>query len=109
MKKIIACIVFFTFSYAIAETGKFKDSVDLADLSQLSSEALETFKDIEFKVFLKKIDHALAKIGEHKAEENLKAVKLALETKKLRLKTAESELKEAKATSDQAKIADAVS
>jgi hypothetical protein len=107
MKKMIAGIVLFIFSYAIAETAEFKDSVDLADLSQLSSEALETFKDMEFKVFLTKIEHARAKAKVRKAEEALKAAKLALDSKKLHLKAAESELKEAKAASDQAKIAGA--
>jgi hypothetical protein len=82
----------------------FKDSVDIVDLAQLSPEVLETLKDVEFNLFLAKIEHARAKVTQRKAEEALKAAKLALGSRKLRSKAAQAEVKEARAGSDQGKI-----
>jgi hypothetical protein len=87
-----------------ADAGLFGDDVDLADLSQLSPDALETLKDTEFNVFLAKVRHAGDKILENKAGENLKTAKLTLDSKNLHLKSAEADLKEAKATQDQGQI-----
>ena len=104
MRKILinlAVLVLFCYS---ANAGLFGDDVDLADLSQLSPDALETFKDTEFNVFLTKVKHAGAKVLENKAGENLKTSKLTLDSKNLHLKSAEADLKEAKATQDQGQI-----
>jgi len=90
--------------YSSANAGLFGDDVDLADLSQLSPDALETLKDTEFNVFLTKVKHAGAKVLENKASENLKAAKLTLDSKNLHLKSAEADLKEARATQDQGQI-----
>ena len=98
---ILAFLVFFYYS---ANAGLFGDDVDLADLSQLSPDALETLKDTEFNVFLTKAKHAGAKVLENKAGENLKTAKLTLDSKNLHLKSAEADLKEAKATQDQGQI-----
>ena len=97
----LAILVLFYYS---ANAGLFGDDVDLADLSQLSPDALETLKDTEFNVFLTKVKHAGAKILENKASENLKTSKLTLDSKNLHLKSAEADLKEAKATQDQGQI-----
>jgi hypothetical protein len=78
--------------------------VDLADLSQLSPDALETLRDTEFNVFLKKVKHAGTKVLESKAGDDLKTAKLTLDSKNLHLKSAEADLKEARATQDQGQI-----
>jgi len=104
MRKTFMSLMMVLLVYSVAEAADFKDSVDLADLIQLSPAALETFKDVEFKVFLAKIEHARAKATAQKTREALKAAKLRLDSKKLRLKAAQAEVKDAKAASDQGKI-----
>jgi hypothetical protein len=52
MRKIFLVLAILAFGYNGAYAGLFKDDVDLADLSQLSEEALESLKDTEFKVIL---------------------------------------------------------
>ena len=66
MQKILMGLAILAIVYNGANAGLFKDDVDLADLSQLSPEALDTFKDTEFKVFLMKVRHAGAKVLENK-------------------------------------------
>jgi hypothetical protein len=90
--------------YTGAEAADYKDSVDVADLVQLSLEVLDTLKDVEFNVFLAKIQHIRTKAEARKAKDALKAAKLALNSKNLRVKTAQAEVKEAKAAPDQGKI-----
>ena len=107
MRKILIYLVILALAYNGANAGLFGDDVDLADLSQLSPDALETLKDTEFNVFLTKVKHAGAKVLENKAGEGLKASKLALDSKNLHLKSAEADLKEAGATQDQGQIEDA--
>ena len=104
MRKILIYLAILVLFYCSANAGLFRDDVDLADLSQLSPDALETLKDTEFNVFLTKVKHAGAKVLENKASENLKAAKLTLDSKNLHLKSAEADLKEAKATKDQRQI-----
>jgi hypothetical protein len=62
MRKILVVLSILVFVYSGTNAGLFKEDMDLADLSQLSSEALETFKDNEFNVFLMKVKHAGAKV-----------------------------------------------
>jgi hypothetical protein len=90
--------------YNGAGAGIFKEDVNLADLSQLSPEALETLKDTEFNVFLRKVKHAGTKVLENKAKEDLKISKLTLDAKKQHHKSAEADLKEAKAAQDSTQI-----
>ena len=104
MRKIMMGLVIVAIVYNSAEAGLFGDDVDLADLSQLSPEALETFKEAEFNVFLMKVRHAGAKVLENKAKENLKTSKLTLDAKNKHLKSAEADLKEAKAAQDSTRI-----
>ena len=104
MRKILMGLAILALVYNGANAGLFGDDVDLADLSQLSPDALETLKDTEFKVFLTKVRHAGAKVLESKSSDDLKASKLTLDAKNLHLKSAEADLKEAKATKDQGKI-----
>jgi hypothetical protein len=104
MKKILMGLAILAFAYNGATAGLFGDDVDLADLSQLSPEALETFKDTEFNVFLMKVRHAGAKVLENKAKEDLKTSKLTLDAKNKHFKSAEADLKEAKAAQDSTRI-----
>ena len=104
MRKILIYLAMLALVHNGADAGLFGDDVDLADLSQLSPDALETLKDTEFNVFLTKVEHAGAKILENKAGDDLKTSKLTLDSKNLRLKSAEADLKEAKATQDQRQI-----
>ena len=104
MRKVLIYLAILVLFYNSANAGLFGDDVDLADLSQLSPDALETLKDPEFNVFLAKVKHAEAKILENKAGENLKTARLTLDSKNLHLKSAEADLKEARATQDQGQI-----
>ncbi len=78
MRKIFVVLTILAFGYNGANAGLFKDDVDLADLSQLSAEALESLKDPEFKVIVMKINHAGAKVLESIAREDLKEYQKAL-------------------------------
>ena len=104
MRKIFLYLAILVLFYNGANAAIFGDDVDLADLSQLSPDALETLKDTEFNVFLTKVKHAGAKVLENKAGDDLKKAKLTLDSKNLHLKSAEADLKEAKATQDQGQI-----
>ena len=104
MRKILIYLAILALVHNGANAGLFGDDVDLADLSQLSPDALETLKDTEFNVLLTKVEHAGAKILENKARKDLKTSKLTLDSKNLHLKSAEADLKEAGATQDQGKI-----
>ena len=98
MRKILMGLAMLAIFYNGAYAGLFKDDVDLADLSQLSPEALETLKQTEFNVFLMKVKLAGAKVLETMAKNDLKKSKLTLDAKKQRFKSAEADLKEAKAS-----------
>ena len=104
MRKILIYLAILVLFYNGANAGMFGDDVDLADLSQLSPDALETLKDTEFNVFFTKVKHAGAKVLENKAGDDLKKAKLTLDSKNFHLKSAEADLKEAKATQDQGQI-----
>ena len=75
MRKILMGLAILVIFYNSAYAGLFKDDVDLADLSQLSPEALETLKDIEFNAFVKKVKLAGAKVLENMAKNDLKTAK----------------------------------
>ena len=77
-----------------SEAGLFGDEVDLADLSQLSSEALNTLNEVEFAVFIAKVKHAGSKVKENRAREDLKSAKSQLDTKSIELKAAKAKYKE---------------
>jgi len=77
-----------------SDAGLFGDEVDLADLSQLSSEALDTLKDVEFAAFIARVKHAGAKVKENRAREDLKTAKSQLNTKSIELKAAKAKYKE---------------
>ena len=98
MRKILMGLAMLVIFYNGAYAGLFKDDVDLADLSRLSPEALETLKQTEFNVFLMKVKLAGAKVLEDMAKNDLKTSKLTLDAKKQRFKSAEADLKEAKAS-----------
>ena len=104
MRKILMSLAILALVYNGADAGLFKEDVNLADLSQLSPEDLETLKDSEFNVFLRKVKHAGAKVLENKAKDDLKTSKLTLDAKTQHLKSAEADLKEAKAAQDSTRI-----
>lgn len=51
MRKLFMGLAILALVCSGASAGLFGDDVDLADLSQLSPDALETLKDTEFNVF----------------------------------------------------------
>ena len=107
MRKYFLCLMASTLLFSGAEAGLFGDDVDFADLSQLSSEALETLKDAEYKVFYSKVKHAEMKVLEKREREDLKSVKSVLDAKRLRFKAAKTELKDIRERSAGKKLADA--
>ena len=96
MRKIAICLtVLMSICLSVrSEAGLFGDDVDLADLSQLSSETLTTLKDVEFEVFMAKVKHAGAKVRENRAREDLKSAKSRSDTKSIELKAAKAKYKE---------------
>jgi len=96
MRKIAICLtVLMSICLSVrSEAGLFGDEVDLADLFQLSSEALNTLKDMEFAVFIARVKHAGSKVKENRAREDLKSAKSRLDTKSLELKAAKAKYKE---------------
>ena len=107
MWRLFLSLCILAFLNTSVEAGVFGDDVDLADLSQLSSEALEKFKDAEYKVFLMKVKHAEMKVLEKKAREDLKSVKSTLDAKRQQLKAAKAELKDIQQKSVGKKLTDA--
>ena len=104
MRKTFISLMMALLVYHGVEAAAFKDAVDLADLAQLSPEALETLKDAEFKVLLGKIELASTQEMEQKTRQVIKSAKLERDSKKFRLKAAQAEIKDAKAASDRVKI-----
>ena len=104
MLNVMIVLAILAIIYNGAEAGIFKDDVDLADLSTLSQDTLETLKDTEFSVFMMKVKHAGAKAAVKKANDDLKTAQLTLDAKRQRHKSAEADLKEAKATQDSTRI-----
>ena len=96
MRKIAICLtVLMSICLSVrSEAGLFGNDVDLADLSQLSSETLTTLKDVEFEVFMAKVKHAGAKVRENRAREDLKSAKSRSDTKSIELKAAKAKYKE---------------
>ena len=66
MQKILMILAFSVFFYYSANAGLFGDDVDLADLFQLSPDALETLKDTEFKEYQKALSTEIKEIAEAK-------------------------------------------
>ena len=96
MRKIAICLtVLMSICLSVrSEAGLFGDEVDLADLSQLSPEALDTLKEVEFALFIARVKHAGAKVKENRAREDLKSAKSRLDTKSIELKAAKAKYKE---------------
>jgi len=96
MRKIVIWLMVLmgVYLWERSEAGLFGDEVDLADLSQLSSEALDTLKEVEFAVFIARVKHAGAKVKENRAREDVKSAKSQLDTKSIELKAAKAKYKE---------------
>lgn len=101
MRKLLITIILFVTFPALVHPGFFGDSVDLADLSQLSQKGLENLKDREFEVFLAQVRLAGAKDDLKKANGELKSVKKILSSRKSDLRAAEVEVKAAKEIQDE--------
>ena len=84
----------------VCEAGLFKNSVDLADLSEISLETLGDLRDSEFEVLVAQIGLNSAKAAERGAEGAAKAAGRMLETENLDLKAAKAEVQAAKANKD---------
>jgi len=81
--------------------GLFKNSVDLADLSEVSPDSLETLKDTEFAVFVAQVRVHTVKAAENRAAGGVKAANQIVEAENLDMKAAEAEQKAAKANQDE--------
>lgn len=87
------------------EAGLFKNSVDLADLAEVSAESLEVLRDSEFEAFVAQIGLTAARASERIAEGAEKAAARILETENLDLKAAKAELQAAKSNKDTERMA----
>ncbi len=77
-----------------SEAAFFGEDVDLADLSKLSPEALNSLRDVEFAVFTAKVKHAGAVETEKEYKASVKSAKSILDAKRMELKAAKTELKD---------------
>ena len=104
MLRVMISIFLSVVVFASAHASVFKKKVELSDLAALSQRDLDTFKDVEFKIFLMKVAHARAEELEDKAKADLRTSKLTLDAKKQRLKSLEADLKEANAAQDTSQV-----
>ena len=86
------------------QAGLLKNSVDLADLSKVSPEALESLKEPEFAVFVTNVRLRAAMEAEDVAAGGAKAARRIIEAEDLDLKAAKAESKAAKANRDQERM-----
>jgi hypothetical protein len=100
MRKLLITIILLVVFSASVHAGFFGDSVDLADLAQLSRKGLEDLKDREFAVFLAQVRLAGAKDALKEANGELKAVRRIFNTRKSDLKATEAEVKAVKEIQD---------
>ena len=103
-KKLLVFICSVGLLVTAAQAGLFKNSVDLADLAEVSPEALETLKETEFAVFVAHVRLNAAKAAERRAAGGGAAADRILEAENLDLKAATAELKAAKANQDQERM-----
>ena len=103
MKKLIIIGGILLFAIT-AQAGLFKNSVDLADLSEVPAEKIESLRDSEFQVFLAQVQLGTAKAGERRAAGGVKAAGRMMEAENLDLKAAKAETKAAKANQDQERM-----
>ena len=100
MRKLLIALFLLMSFPAFVHPGFFRDTVDLADLAQLSQKGLENLKDREFEVFLAQVRLAGVKDDLKKANGELKAAKKILSSSKSDLKAKEAEVKAAKEIQD---------
>ena len=103
-KKLLILICSVALMATTAQAGLFKNSVDLADLSEVSPQTLETLKETEFAVFVAQVNLNAAKAAERRAAGGVKAANRTLEAEELDLNAAKAELKAAKANQDDERI-----
>ena len=63
MRELLLFLIVFPLTTSIAHGGLFKESVEFADLSQLSEEGLQSLKDTEFEIFLAEAKRDLARLS----------------------------------------------
>jgi hypothetical protein len=87
--------------------GLFKESVEFADLSQLSEEGLQSLKDTEFDVFVAEVRLAAVKVTKDLAQDDLKQAEKGLDKERLDLKAAKAEYEAAEAKQEKDRMAGA--
>lgn len=92
---------------SVAQAGLFKNSVDLADLSEVSPEALESLRETEFAVFLAEVQLNTSKAAERRAAGGLKAANQTVDAETLDIKAAKAEQKAATANQDELRMTSA--
>jgi len=96
-KRLLVLICSVGLLVTTAQAGLFKNSVDLADLAEVSPETLEILEETEFAVFVAQVRLNTAKAAERRAAGGVTAADRMLEAENLDLKAATAELKAAKA------------
>ena len=104
MRNLLITIILLVTFPVLVHAGFSGNSVDLADLAQLSQKGLENLKDREFEVFLAQVRLAGAKEDLKKANGELKAVNKILSSRKTNLKVTKAEVQEAKEIQDKERL-----
>ena len=109
MRKLLLFLIVFPLTTSIADGGLFKESVEFADLSQLSKEGLQSLKDTEFEVFLAEVRLAATKVTRDLAQDGLKQAENVLDKERLDLKASKAEYEAAEAKQEKDRMAHAES
>ena len=107
MRKAISFFIILILTSSAAHGGLFKESVEFADLSQLSAEALQSLKNTEFDVFLAEVRLAATKVTRGLAQDDLKQAESVLDKERLDLKAAKAEYEAAEAKQEKDRMASA--
>ena len=109
MRKLLLFLIVFPLTTSIAHGSLFKESVEFADLSQLSKEGLQSLKDTEFEVFLAEVRLAATKVTRDLAQDGLKQAENVLDKERLDLKASKAEYEAAEAKQEKDRMAHAES
>ena len=109
MRKVILFFIILILTSSAAHGGLFKESVEFADLSQLSEEGLQSLKNTEFEVFLAEVWLAATKVTRGLAQDDLKRAENVLDKERLDLKASKAEYEAAEAKQEKDRMATAES
>jgi hypothetical protein len=107
MRSLWLFLIIFPLISSIAHGGLFKESVEFADLSQLSADGLQSLKDTEFEVFMAEVRLAASKVTRDLAQDDLKQAESVLDKERLDLKAAKAEYEAAEAKQEKDRMASA--